>query len=185
MIDDVLKDANSRMGKTIESLHRDLNTVRTGRASPSLLDRITVEYYGTPTPLNQIAGVSVPEARLIVIQPWDKGAIADIERALMKSDLGINPSNDGTVIRISIPPLTEDRRKQLVKVVHQHAEDAKISTRNVRRDSMTHVRELLSSKEISEDDERRAEHQLDEITKKFTDEIDSIMKAKEAEVMEV
>jgi ribosome recycling factor len=185
MIDDVLKDASNRMSKSLDSLQRDLNTVRTGRASPSLLDRVSIDYYGTPTPLNQIAGVSVPEARLIVIQPWDKGSIGDIEKALMKADLGLNPSNDGQVIRISIPPLTEDRRKQLVKVVHSHGEDAKVSARNVRRDSMSQVRDLLTSKDITEDDERRAEHQLDDITKKCIDEIDTIMKAKEAEVMEV
>ena len=124
MIKETLSDADSRMSKTLEALHRDLGTIRTGRASPALLDRIPVDYYGTPTPLNQMAGISVPEARLLVIQPWDRGSIPDIEKAIMKSDLGITPSNDGAVIRIAIPPLTEDRRKQLVKVVHSTVEDA-------------------------------------------------------------
>ncbi len=185
MIKETIADAESRMTKSLESLHRDLNTVRTGRASPSLLDRIQVDYYGTPTPLNQMAGVSVPEARLIVIQPWDKGVIPDIEKAIMKSDLGITPSNDGQVIRIAIPQLTEDRRKQLVKVVHSHVEDAKVSVRNVRRDSMGQVRELMNEKLISEDDERRAEQQIEDLTKRFVEEADKIGKAKEQEVLEV
>lgn len=185
MIAETLADAESRMTKTIDALHRDLNTIRTGRASPTLLDRISVDYYGTPTPLNQMSGISVPEARMLVIQPWDKGSIGDIERALLKSDIGITPTNDGSVIRLVIPPLTEERRKQLVKVVHSHVEDAKVSVRNVRRDSMADVRELMTSKLISEDDERRAEHKLDELTKRFVDEADKIGKAKEHEVLEV
>jgi ribosome recycling factor len=185
VIAETLADAESRMTKTIDALHRDLNTIRTGRASPTLLDRISVDYYGTPTPLNQMSGISVPEARMLVIQPWDKGSIGDIERALLKSDIGITPTNDGSVIRLVIPPLTEERRKQLVKVVHSHVEDAKVSVRNVRRDSMADVRELMTSKLISEDDERRAEHKLDELAKRFVDEADKIGKAKEHEVLEV
>ncbi|MEZ4500807.1 MAG: ribosome recycling factor [Thermomicrobiales bacterium] len=185
MIKETIADAESRMGKTMEALQRDLGSVRTGRASPALVDRIIVDYYGTPTPLNQMAGISVPEARLLVIQPWDRGSITDIEKAIMKSELGITPSNDGTVIRLGIPPLTEERRKQLVKVVHSTVEEAKVSVRNIRRDSMHQVRELLTEKMISEDDERRAEHQLDEITKKYVDEADKIGKVKEHEVLEV
>lgn len=185
MIKETLTDAESRMSKTMDALHRDLATIRTGRASPSLLDRVHVDYYGTSTPLNQMAGISVPEARLLVIQPWDRGSIPDIEKAIMKSDLGITPNNDGTVIRIAIPPLTEDRRKQLVKVVHSTVEDAKVAVRNIRRDSMHQVRELLSEKMISEDDEHRAVQQLEELTKKFVDESDKIGKAKEHEVLEV
>lgn len=185
MIKETIADAESRMGKTMEALQRDLGSVRTGRASPALVDRIIVDYYGTPTPLNQMAGISVPEARLLVIQPWDRGSIIDIEKAIMKSELGITPSNDGTVIRLGIPPLTEERRKQLVKVVHSTVEEAKVSVRNIRRDSMHQVRELLTEKMISEDDERRAEHQLDEITKKYVDEADKIGKVKEHEVLEV
>jgi ribosome recycling factor len=185
MINETLADADSRMAKSLEALHRDLNTIRTGRASPALLDRVTVEYYGTPTPLNQMANISAPEARLLVIQPWDKGVIPDIERALQKSDIGITPSNDGVVIRLAIPQLTEDRRKQLVKQVHSQVEDAKVAIRNVRRDSMSDVREMMSSKLISEDDERRAEQRLDELTKKFVDEAEKIGKNKEHEVLEV
>lgn len=185
MIKETITDAESRMGKTMEALQRDLGGIRTGRASPALVDRISVDYYGTPTPLNQMAGIAVPEARLLVIQPWDRGAIADIEKAIMKSELGITPSNDGTVIRLAIPPLTEERRKQLVKVVHSTVEEAKVAVRNIRRDSMHQVRELLSEKTISEDDERRAEHQLDDLTKKFVEEADKIGKAKEHEVLEV
>jgi ribosome recycling factor len=185
MINETLTDAESRMAKSIEALHRDLNTVRTGRASPALLDRIQVEYYGTPTPINQMANISVPEARLLVIQPWDRGVIPDIERALQKSDIGITPSNDGAVIRLAIPALTEDRRKQLVKQVHAQVEDAKVAIRNVRRDSMSVVRDLKNEKMISEDDERRAEQKLDELTKKFVDEADKVGKNKEQEVLEV
>jgi ribosome recycling factor len=185
MIRETLADAEQRMTKAMEALRRDLNTIRTGRASPSLLDRITIDYYGTPTPLNQVAGISVPEARLLVIQPWDRGTIGMIEKAILKSDLGLNPNNDGQVIRIGIPTLTEERRKQLVKVVHNHVEEAKVAVRNIRRDAMTQVREMMTEKMISEDDERRGEHQLGELTKRFTDEADRIGKTKEHEVMEV
>jgi len=185
MIRETMADVETRMSKAIDALKRDLNTIRTGRASPSLLDRVVIDYYGTPTPLNQVAGISVPEARLLVIQPWDRGTIGLIEKAILKSDLGLNPNNDGQVIRIGIPSLTEERRKQLVKSVHSHVEEAKVALRNVRRDGVTQVRELMSEKMISEDDERRGETQLDEMTKRFTDEADKIGKAKELEVMEV
>ncbi|HEY8448775.1 MAG TPA: ribosome recycling factor [Thermomicrobiales bacterium] len=185
MIRETLTDAEQRMTKAMEALRRDLNTVRTGRASPSLLDRITIDYYGTPTPLNQVAGISAPEARLLVIQPWDRGTLGQIEKAIQKSDLGLNPTSDGQVIRIAIPPLTEERRKQLVKVVHGHVEEAKVAVRNIRRDAMAQVRQMMNDKLISEDDERRAEHQLDELTKRFIEEADRIGKAKEHEVMEV
>jgi ribosome recycling factor len=185
MIRETMADAESRMSKAIDALKRDLNTIRTGRASPSLLDRVMIDYYGTPTPLNQVAGISVPEARLLVIQPWDRGTIGLIEKAILKSDLGLNPSNDGQVIRIGIPALTEERRKQLVKSVHGHVEESKVAVRNIRRDGMTQIRELMNEKMISEDDERRGEQQLDEMTKRFTDEADKIGKAKEHEVMEV
>ena len=185
MIQDVLADAEERMSKAMDALRRDLGTIRTGRASPTLVDRLMVEYYGTPTPLNQLAGVSVPEPRLLVIQPWDRGTIGAIEKAIQKSELGLNPNNDGQVIRIGIPPLTEERRKQLVKLVHNHVEEGKIAVRNIRRDAMANVRELLNERMISEDDERRAEHQVDELTRRFVDEADKIGKAKEREVLEV
>jgi ribosome recycling factor len=184
MIDDVMADAEVRMGKAIDALRRDLGTIRTGRASPSLVDRISVDYYGSSTPLNQLAGISVPEPRLLVIQPWDRGSMPAIEKAIQKSELGLNPANDGQVIRIAIPPLTEDRRKQLVKLVHGHVEEGKVALRNIRRDAMASVKELLSEKMIGEDDERRAEHQVDELTRRFVGEADKVGKAKEQEVLE-
>jgi ribosome recycling factor len=185
MIKDVLADADQRMAKAMEALRRDLGTIRTGRASPSLVERLSVDYYGTQTPLNQMAGISVPEPRLLVIQPWDRGSIGMIEKAIQKSELGLNPTNDGQVIRIGIPALTEERRKQLVKLVHNHVEEGKIAVRNIRRDAVSQIRELMSEKLISEDDERRAEHEVDDLSKRFVDEAEKIGKAKEQEVLEV
>jgi ribosome recycling factor len=185
MIKDVVDDAEVRMGKAIDALQRDLNTIRTGRASPSLVERLTVDYYGSSTPLNQLAGISVPEPRLLVIQPWDRGSMAAIEKAILKSELGLNPSNDGQIIRIAIPPLTEERRKQMVKLVHGQVEEGKVALRNIRRDAMGSVKELLGEKLIGEDDERRAEQQVDELTKRFVAEADKLGKAKEMEVLEV
>lgn len=185
MIKDVVDDAEVRMGKAIDALRRDLGTIRTGRASPSLVERLTVDYYGSSTPLNQLAGISVPEPRLLVIQPWDRGSMAAIEKAILKSELGLNPSNDGQVIRIAIPALTEERRKQLVKLVHGHVEEGKVALRNIRRDAMSSVKELLNEKMIGEDDERRAEQQVDELTKRFVSEADRVGKDKEQEVLEV
>ncbi|MDP9366636.1 MAG: ribosome recycling factor [Chloroflexota bacterium] len=185
MIQDVLADAESRMGKAMDALRRELGTIRTGRASPSLVDRLTVEYYGTPTPLNQLAGVSVPEPRLLVIQPWDRGTIGAIERAIQKSELGLNPSSDGQLIRIGIPPLTEERRKQLVRLVHNHVEEGKVAVRNIRRDAIGNVRNLFDERMISEDDERRGHQQVEDLAKRFVDEADKIGKAKEHEVLEV
>jgi len=185
MIKDVMDDAEVRMGKAIDALRRDLATIRTGRASPSLVERLPVDYYGSSSPLNQLAGISVPEPRMLVIQPWDRGSMAAIEKAIRKSELGLNPTNDGQVVRIAIPPLTEERRKQLVKLVHGHVEEGKVALRNIRRDAMTHVKELLAEKAIGEDDERRAEHQVDEITKRYVSEAERVGKAKEQEVLEV
>lgn len=185
MIQDVLVDAEARMAKAMEALKRDLGTIRTGRASPALVERLTVEYYGTQTPLNQMAGISVPEPRLLVIQPWDRGSIGVIEKAIQKSELGLNPTNDGQVIRIGIPALTEERRKQLVKLVHNHVEEGKVAVRNIRRDAVHQIRELMSEKLISEDDERRGEQQADDLTKRFVEEADKIGKTKEQEVLEV
>jgi ribosome recycling factor len=184
MIKDVMDDSEARMGKAIDALRRDLATIRTGRASPSLVERLQVDYYGTATPLNQLAGISVPEPRMLVIQPWDRGSMAAIEKAIMKSELGLNPTNDGQVVRIAIPPLTEERRKQLVKLVHGHVEDGKVALRNIRRDAMAHVKELLTEKLIGEDDERRAEHQVDEMTRRYVGEAEQVGKAKEHEVLE-
>ncbi len=185
MIKNVMDDAEVRMGKAIDALRRDLATIRTGRASPSLVERLPVDYYGSSTPLNQLAGISVPEPRMLVIQPWDRGSMAAIEKAIRKSELGLNPTNDGQVVRIAIPPLTEERRKQLVKLVHGHVEEGKVALRNIRRDAMTHVKELLSEKLIGEDDERRAEHQVDELTRRYVSDAERVGKAKEQEVLEV
>jgi ribosome recycling factor len=185
MIKDAIASGEERMKKAMDALRRDLATIRTGRATPALLDRVTVEYYGTDTPLNQVAGISAPEARMLMIQPWDRGSIPAIEKALMKSDLGLTPSNDGQVIRLSIPPLTEERRKQLVKTVHQMVEESKVAVRNVRRDALHQVHKLLQEKQISEDEERRADGQLDDLARKYTEEAANIGKQKEHEVMEV
>lgn len=185
MIRDTLKDAEERMGKAMDALKRDLNTIRTGRAAPSLLDRVTVEYYGAPTPLIQLAGITAPEARLLVIQPYDRSTLGLIEKAILKSDLGVQPNNDGQQIRINIPPLTEERRKQFVKQTHGHVEEARVAVRNIRRDALTHIHKLAADKQISEDEERRAGTQLDEIVKRYIEEADRIGKHKEHEVLEV
>jgi ribosome recycling factor len=185
MIRDTMADADVRMSKAMEALQHHLNTIRTGRASPALLDRIVVDYYGSPTPLNQVAGVTAPEARMLVIQPWERNMLGVIEKAILKSDIGLTPNNDGVMIRLNIPALNEERRKQLVKQVHQQVEEAKVSVRNIRRDAMSAFHKLTSEKQISEDDERRAIHQLDELSKRFTDEADRIGKSKEHEVLEV
>jgi ribosome recycling factor len=185
MIKDVMDDAEARMGKAIDALRRDLATIRTGRASPSLVERLPVDYYGSSTPLNQLAGISVPEPRMLVIQPWDRGSMAAIEKAIRRSELGLNPTNDGQVVRIAIPPLTEERRKQLVKLVNGHVEEGKVALRNIRRDAMAHVKELLTEKLIGEDDERRAEQQVDELTKRYVSDAERVGKTKEHEVLEV
>lgn len=185
MTAEILKDAETRMSKAMDALHHNLGSIRTGRATPALLDRIHVDYYGASTPLNQLAGISAPEPRLLVIQPWDRGSIGPIEKAIQQSDLGLTPNNDGQVIRISIPTLTEERRKQLVKVVHQTVEESKVAVRNIRRDAVSHLRKQLSDKEISEDDERRALEEVDALSRKFVDRADGIGKEKEQEVLEV
>jgi ribosome recycling factor len=185
MIADITKDAASRMQKAMDALHNNLDSVRTGRASPTLVERIQVDYYGTSTPLNQLAGISVPEPRMIVIQPWDRGAMGPIEKAIMQSDIGITPNNDGQVIRLNIPMLTEERRKQLVKVVHSTVEDSKVAVRNVRRDALSSAKDLVKAKEIGEDEERTAQQEIENLAKKYVDEADRIGKAKEHEVLEV
>ncbi len=182
---DVTKDTETRMGKAIDALHHHLNTVRTGRATPALVEDVKVDYYGTTMPLNQLASISAPESRLVVIQPWDKGSMGPIEKSIIASDLGLMPNNDGQVIRLNIPSLTEERRKQMVKVVHNHVEDSKVAIRNIRRDAMSSLKNMTGNKEISEDDERRAHEQLETLTKKFIDEADKVGKTKEHEVLEV
>jgi len=185
MIEDTLKDAEHRMQSAVGSLDRDLDTVRTGRARPSLVEALKIEYYGTPTPLNQLATIGAPEPRLITIQPWDKAQLPNIEKAIQKSDLGLTPTNDGNLIRLVIPQLNEDRRKELVKVVHKKVEEARIAVRNVRRDSLDHLRKLQHDKQITDDDERRAQERLQKITDKYVAEVDKHGHAKEQELLEV
>lgn len=185
MIDETFADAETRMGKAVEALRRELATIRTGRASPALVEHLKVDYYGASTPLQQLATISVPEARLLVIQPWDKGALGAIEKAIQKSDLGLTPSNDGNIIRLAIPQLTEERRKELAKLVHKKVEDGRVAIRNVRRDAHELLRDLLREKEISEDEERRAQEQLQKITDRFIAEAEQVGQEKEREVLEV
>ena len=185
MVDDILGDADRRMQKAIEVLKQDLAAVRTGRASAALLDRITVDYYGTPTPINQVATISVPEARLLVIQPWDRKMLVDIEKAIQKSDLGINPNNDGQVIRLAIPPLNEERRREMVKTVHKKLDEHKVAIRNIRRDAHDKLRDREKKKEISEDELKRSTDRLQKLTDRFIEEMDKVGKTKENEIMEV
>jgi ribosome recycling factor len=173
------------MGKSIEATRQEFGSVRTGRASPALLDRINVDYYGAATPLRQLATISAPEARLLTIQPYDKGSIKQIEKAILESDVGLTPSNDGAVVRLGIPELTEERRKQLVKVVRHIAEEGRVAVRNVRRDCMHDLRELKEAGEAGADDEHRAESELQKLTDAKVSELDTLLKGKEAEIMEV
>jgi ribosome recycling factor len=185
MIDELLADARERMGKSVDATNQEFNTVRTGRASPALLDRITVDYYGAQTPLKQLATISAPEPRLLTIQPYDKSSIKAIEKAIDSSDLGLHPSNDGNLIRLSIPELTEERRKDLVKMVRHIAEEGRVAIRNVRRDVMHDLRELKSEGEAGSDDEHRAEVELQKLTDSRIGELDALLKGKEAEILEV
>jgi ribosome recycling factor len=185
MIDDTLRDAEHRMQSAVTALDRDLDTVRTGRARPALVEGVKIEYYGTPTPLNQVATINAPEPRLITIQPWDKTQLGTIEKAIQKSDLGLNPTNDGNIIRLVVPALTEDRRKELVKVVHKKVEEGRVAVRNVRRDSLEELRKLQHDKTISDDDERRAQERLQKLTDRYVGEIDKHGHQKEQELLEV
>ncbi|MDY6825778.1 MAG: ribosome recycling factor [Bacillota bacterium] len=185
MVEDIYMDADDRMEKAISVFKRELSTLRAGRATPTLLDKIEVDYYGTLTPLNQIAGVTAPEPRLLVIQPWDKQAMPEIERAILKSDLGLTPSNDGNVIRLSIPQLTEERRKELVRFVRKKAEESRVIIRNIRRDANDRIKQLEKSGDISEDERRRAQDEIQELTDSKIEDIDKILEQKENEMMEV
>jgi ribosome recycling factor len=180
MINEVLTDAESRMAKAVDALQRDLATVRTGRATPTLLDRVVVDYYGAPTPINQMANVSVPEPRLLVIQPWDKGTIGSIEKAIQKSDVGINPMNDGKVIRLQIPPLSQERRKQLAARAKEISEEARISIRNIRRDANKEADGI--SKTMSEDDLKRLKDEIQNLTKAYEGKVDGALEAKTQEL---
>jgi len=185
MVQEQLQDAKTRMEKAIESLRHELGAVRTGRASPGLVEHLRIDYYGAPTPLNQLATISTPDARLIVIQPYDRGAMGGIEKAILKSDLGLTPSNDGTVIRLSIPPLTEDRRRELAKHVRKRVEDARVAVRNVRRDIHDHMRKLEHEHTISQDDLHRSETELQKLTDEQIKEIDKVGEAKEQELLAI
>ena len=185
MIEDVLADSEDRMKKAIEALRRELASIRTGRARPSLVDHVKVDYYGSTVPLNQVATVAAPEARLLTIQPWDRQALTAIEKAIQKSDLGLTPSNDGHVIRLAIPPLTEERRRELARVVHKKVEEGRVAVRNVRRDSLEHLRRLEKDEHVSEDEERRAQERLQKLTDRFIGEVDGLGREKEAELLEV
>jgi ribosome recycling factor len=185
VIDDLLKDARERMGKSVDAIRHEFGSVRTGRASPALLDRIVVDYYGTQTPLKQLASISAPEARLLTVQAYDKSSVKNIEKAIMESDVGLTPNSDGTLIRLSIPELTEERRKELVKVVHSIAEEGRVAIRNIRRDAMHDLREFKKEGEVGSDDEHRGEVELQKLTDEKIGELDGLMKGKEAEVLEV
>jgi ribosome recycling factor len=184
-IEDFVADATRRMDKSIESTRHEFNSVRTGRASAALLDRIVIDYYGTPTPLKNLATIGTPEARLLTVQPFDPTSLKAIEKAIQESDLGLQPANDGKLIRLPIPPLTEERRKELVRVVRRYAEDGKVAIRNVRRDVMRHLEELVRKGDVGDDEERRAENQVQKLTDEHTKSIDELLKHKEAEIMEV
>jgi ribosome recycling factor len=185
MIDDLIADATRRMDKSIEATHEHFNTLRTGRASAALLDRITVDYYGTQTPLKQLASINVPEPRSLTVQPFDPSSIKAIEKAIMESDLGLTPSNDGKLIRLPVPQLTEERRKDLVRVARQMAEEGRVAVRNVRRDLMHHLKELVVNGDVGDDEERRAEEKAQKLTDEHVHRIDEMLKRKEAEIMEV
>ena len=184
-MDEIILEANEKMEKTIENLLERFKTIRAGRANPAILDGVKVEYYGTPTPINQVAGISVPEARLIVIQPWDVSILKEIEKEILKSDIGINPNNDGKVIRLAFPELNEERRKEIVKEVRKMAEEAKVAVRAVRRDGIDDAKAKQKNSEISEDDLKLAEDNIQKLTDKYVAEIDKILEAKEKEVMSI
>ncbi len=184
-LDEILKTADLKMGRAADHLTQEFHSIRTGRATPALLDRLQVDYYGTPTPINGVATVTTPDPRMVVIQPWDKTLLQVIEKAIMKSDLGLNPTNDGQVIRLVLPQLTEDRRRDLVKQVHKRAEEARVAVRNVRRDAMEHVKKIEHDGESSKEDSHRAQERLQKITDQNVHQVDEIARSKEAEVMEI
>lgn len=185
MVNDILKETESRMDKSIKNLEKEFVGIRTGRANPAILDSVSVDAYGTPMPINQVATVSCPEPRLIMVQPWDKNNLSSIEKAILKADLSLNPSNDGNVIRIQIPELTEERRKELVKFAKQKAEDCKVAVRNIRRDSNDMIKELEKSKEISEDDSKREQDNIQKITDSHIETISKLAANKEKEILSI
>ena len=185
MIEDFLRDATQRMDKSVETTHDHFNSVRTGRATPALLDRITIDYYGTPTPLKNLATINAPEPRMLTIQPFDPTSIKQIEKTIQESDLGLTPSNDGKIVRLPIPQLTEERRKELVKLVRHMAEEGRVAVRNVRRDAIKHLEELVKNGSVGDDEEHAAEGRVQKLTDEHVARIDDLLKRKEAEIMEV
>lgn len=185
MIDEIREDADSRMAKSIEALKHELSKLRTGRAHTSLLDHITVEYYGSEMPLSQVATVKVEDARTLSVTPWEKNMVAPIEKAIMTSDLGLNPATAGTVIRVPLPPLTEERRKDMIRLVRQEGEKARVAIRNIRRDAINHLKGLLKEKEISEDEERRAQEAIQKLTDRYVDQVEKLVEAKEKDLMTI
>lgn len=184
-VEEVLEDAGARMEKSVGALERELGSIRTGRASPRLVENLLVDYYGVPTPMNQMASISAPEARLLMIQPWDRSALKEVEKTIMRSDLGLMPNSDGAVIRISIPTLTEERRRELARLVGRKVEDGRVAVRNIRRSGVDSFRTMERNKEISEDESRRAQGDVQELTNLYIGQMDDMEKAKTAEVMEV
>jgi ribosome recycling factor len=185
MSDDLLFALEEKMEKSIQGLSKEFLTVRAGRANPGLLDKIMVDYYGTPTPLNQLSNISAPEPRLLIVQPWDKSVLGTVEKAILKSDLGLTPNNDGNIIRIAIPQLTEERRKELVKLVKKMAEDTKVAIRNLRRDGNEDIKKMEKAGEISQDESRRLQDEVQDLTNQYVEKVNTVLAAKEAEIMEV
>ncbi|CEK10488.1 ribosome recycling factor [Legionella hackeliae] len=185
MINDIKQDAEKRMKKSVETLQHDLTKIRTGRAHASLLDHVHVDYYGNSTPLNQVANVTVSDSRTLLVTPWEKSMVAAVEKAILTSDLGLNPATAGNAIRVPMPPLTEERRKEMTKVVRGEGEQGRVAIRNIRRDANNHLKELVKAKEISEDDERRASEVIQKLTDKYIAEIDAVLATKEKDLMEI
>jgi ribosome recycling factor len=185
MIDEIVEDANERMGKSLDSLQQAFAKIRTGRANPSLLDAVTVEYYGSPTPLNQVASISVEDARTLAVSPWEKPLVPEIEKAILKSDIGITPVSNGDIIRVPLPPLTEENRKDLARLAKHDAENGRIAIRNIRRDAIADIRELVKEKEATEDEARRAEERIQGVTDSRVAEVDAALAAKESDLMEI
>ncbi|HAT1971813.1 ribosome recycling factor [Legionella pneumophila serogroup 1] len=185
MINEIKQDSEKRMKKTIEALHTDMSKIRTGRANASLLDHVMVDYYGNPTPLSQVANITTSDSRTILVTPWEKSMVAAIEKAILNSDLGLNPATAGTAIRVPMPPLTEERRKELIKVVRHEGEQGRVSIRNIRRDANNQLKELVKEKAISEDDERRAAEAIQKLTDRYISEVDAVLAEKEKDLMEI
>lgn len=185
MVKDIIKDATEKMKKAVEVVTHELHTIRTGRATPALIESVKVDYYGTPTPIKQVANIGAPEPTLLTVQPWEKGMIQPIEKAIQNANLGLNPANDGTLIRVPIPALNEERRKEYVKLTKKFGEQGRISIRNIRRDANDSLKKLEKDKEISEDELKRAEDEVQKLTDKYTEQIDKLLEQKEKEIMEV